>query len=405
MVVTGVGAISPVGLGATHTFEALLEGRSGVGPVPFYPPPRLACTIAASARDFDPVATVGARTARRSSRFSVLCLAAAKEALAQAQLQDADYDPQRVATLIGVGMGGIETIEASGRLMDARGPRALSPYSLPSVLPNTAAGLISIEANAQGPCLCPATACASSAQAIGEGLLMLRHNRADAVICGGGEAPLTPLSIGGFAAMQTLSRRNHEPQRASRPFDRDRDGFVMGEGAAVLVLERREAAQRRGAPILGRLLGYATNADAHHPVSPRTDGEIAAACIRAALADAGIERTQVGYINAHGTSTPQNDIAETHAIKRALGDHAHALCVSSTKSMTGHLLGGAGALESVITLMAVSQGRVPPTINLDTPDPQCDLDYVPHEARDLRLQAGLSHTFAFGGHNCVLVFG
>jgi len=404
IVVTGIGAISPVGLDAATTFSALLEGRSGAGPLPFEVHERMPCRVAASAAMFDPAVILGPRAAKRNSRFALLCIAAARQAVAQAELGASGYPGDRIATIIGVGMGGVDHFHAAGCALERKGPQAVSPYALPSLIPNMAAGMISIEAGARGPSFCTASACTSSTHAIGEALMMLRSGRADVAICGGGEATIHPLALAGFAAMHALSCRTGDPSAASRPFDRDRDGFVMGEGAAVLVLERRAAAEKRGIPILGVVAGYAANSDAHHPVSPLSDGRSAAECIKLALADARIDSERVGYINAHGTSTPQNDVAETNAIKLAFGDRARRIPVSSTKSMTGHLLGGAGALEAVITLLAVKEGRIPPTINLDNADPQCDLDYVPHHAREAKLDVAVSNTFAFGGHNGVLVF-
>jgi 3-oxoacyl-[acyl-carrier-protein] synthase II len=405
VVVTGVGALTPVGATAQASFAALVEGKSGVAPLSFQQDPRSEVRIGAEVRDFDPDKHLGGKGARRHARFTQLALVAAREALADSGLSEAGYAPERIATILGVGLGGVEvTYEASITLKE-HGPRRISPYHLPALIPNIAAGVVSIEAAARGPCYCIASACASAGHAIGDAFDLVRRGIVDAAVTGGAESGVTPLGIAGFERMGALSKRNHEPGRASRPFDRERDGFVLGEGAGMLVLESHEAARRRGATIYGEVLGYGRTADAYHVTHPPADGEGARRAMLGALADGRIDPERVEYINAHGTSTPQNDATESLAIRRALGVHADRVWVSSTKSMTGHLLGGACAVESVAILLSMRHGVVPPTINLEHPDAGCDLDYVPHTARARKIRLALNNAFGFGGQNVCLAFG
>lgn len=405
VVVTGIGAVTPLGLTAPQTFRAMLEGQSGVGTLSFEMDPRFEVAIGAEVRDFDPARYFGRKDARRHARFTQLALVAAREALEDAGLRSAGYDEKKVAVILGVGLGGVEvTYEASTTLRE-HGPRKISPFMLPALIPNIAAGSVAIEAQAKGPCYCIASACASSGHAIGESFDLIRRGVIDAAVTGGAEAGLTPLGIAGFERMGALSRRNQDPQGASRPFDKDRDGFVLGEGAGILILESLDAASRRGATIYGEILGYGRTSDAYHITQPPPDGTGAKQAMIDALRDAAVDCERVEYINAHGTSTPQNDVAETIAIRAALGNHAKHVWVSSTKSMTGHLLGGACAVESIATLLTIRGGVVPPTINLHSPDPQCDLDYVPNSAREKRIRIAMNNAFGFGGQNTSLVFG
>ncbi len=404
VVITGIGAVSPVGLSAAETFESLINGRGGVTSLEGMEfSEKAPVTIGAPVKGFDPVALLGKKKSRRHARFTQLAVAAAREAQKDAQLAEAGYDPRRVATIIGVGLGGLQVIHNAALTLEHRGPRKITAYTIPALIPNMAAGIISIEAGARGPCYCTASACASSTHAVGEALHSIRSGRADAVICGGAESTLTPLALASFAAMRALSRRNDDPARASRPFDAGRDGFVLGEGAGVMILEREEVARRRGATIYGEVAGYGATADAFHITQPMEQGQGGAEAIEQALADARMTIDDIDYVNAHGTSTPFNDAAETSAIKTVFGARAKELWVSSTKSMTGHLLGGAGGLEAVICAQILQRGVVPPTINLETPDPRCDLDYVPHTARERRIRGVVSNSFGFGGQNATLV--
>jgi 3-oxoacyl-[acyl-carrier-protein] synthase II len=395
--------VSPVGSDAQSTFRALIEGRSGIDRVSFELDERFEVRIAGEAAPFDAGAVLGPKEAGRQARFTQLAAVAAAEAIADAGLRDSRYPADRIATYIGVGLGGIERFVEGVLQLDRNGPMRISPYALPALIPNMAAGVVAILAGAQGPCYCPSSACASSAHAIGEAVELLRRGGADAVIAGGGEAGVTPLAIASFNRIHALSRRNDEPQRASRPFDKDRDGFVIAEGAAITILETLSSARKRGAKIYAEVAGYGASADAFHITQPDAEGRGAWQSMTWALRDAGIGPEEVGYINAHGTSTPYNDITETRAIKRAFGDHAKRLWVSSTKSMTGHLLGAAGSLELIATALAMQRGLFPPTINLDQPDPACDLDYVPNHTREGRHGVALSNSFGFGGQNASLV--
>ena len=404
VVVTGVGCISPLGPDVQSTWEGLLAGRNGISPITRFEPGDLASRIAGQADDFDPELRLAAKEARRMDRFIQLGLCAGLEAFEDCGIDLEKSDRDRVGVLIGAGIGGLETIENTTRVMLERGPRKVSPFYIPSSIINMVSGNLSIMLGLRGPNLAVVTACTTGTHAIGEAARMIALGDADVMIAGGTEAAVTPTSMAGFAAAKALSRRNDAPEHASRPWDRDRDGFVMGEGAGTLVIESLEHAKRRGARIYAELAGYGVSGDAHHMTQPAPGGEGAARCMRNALKNAGIDRQQVGYINAHGTSTPLGDLAETLAIKSVFANHAYNLMVSSNKSMIGHLLGAAGGVEAVATVLSLFHDVVPPTINLDGPDPDCDLDYVPAEAREAPIQAALSNSFGFGGTNGTLVF-
>jgi 3-oxoacyl-[acyl-carrier-protein] synthase II len=397
--ITGIGAITPVGHTAPATFAALLRGQSGAAPLSFSVDDRFDTRIAAEVKDYDPAALFGKKIARRQARFGLLAMTAAQEALTDAGFKDAGYDPERIATIIGVGFGGLGMLCENYTALCAGGPSKVLPTALPALIPNMASGLVSMQAGALGPCYCTASACASSAHAIGDALQLLRHEVVDAVICGGAEAVVAPLALASFSRMMTLSTRNAEPTRASRPFDRERDGFVLGEGAGVLILERLERARQRGAKVYAELAGYGASADAFHVTRPEPEGRGAQLAMRNALKSAGLAPDEIDYVNAHGTSTQFNDLSETVAIKAVFGDHARKLWVSSNKSMLGHLVGAAGAVELIMSALGLTAGMVPPTINLDEPGEGCDLDYVPHVAREKRCRAVLSNSFGFGGQN------
>ncbi len=403
VVVTGMGAISPLGTSVDETWAGVVAGRSGIAHITRFDPTGFETTFAGEARGFDPVAVLGKKDSRRMDRYTQFAVAAALEARTQAGLTTVTVDPRRVGVLIGTGMGAMETLEQGAATLLSEGPRRLSPFFTPMALPNMASGMVSIAVGAKGPNFAPVSACASAGHAIGEGARLIRDGLADIVFAGGAEAPITRLGIAGFNAMGALSRRNDDPAGASRPFDAERDGFVLAEGAAVLVLEAYEHALQRGALILGEIRGYGTTDDANHIVQPAPGGEGAARAIRLALDDAGLEPGQIDYINAHGTSTPLNEKLETQAIKAAFGELAYRVPISSTKSMTGHLLGAAGAIEAVICLKAIACQCIPPTINYTTPDPDCDLDYVPNTARPAALRHVLSNSMGFGGHNVALI--
>jgi 3-oxoacyl-[acyl-carrier-protein] synthase II len=405
VVITGMGAFSPIGSDPDTLWRSVCMGKSGVGPITRFDASGFETTFAAEVKDFDPEAILGRKESRRMDRYSQLGVAATIQAAEAANLPEDSVEPTRVGMLLGTGMGAIETIESGMETLLDRGPRRIGPFFMPMMLGNMASGLASIRIGAKGPNMATVSACASSAHAIGEATRWIREGVADVVYSGGCEAAVSRLSVAGFNAMGALSRRNDEPMKASRPFDGDRDGFVIGEGSAVLVLESLEHALQREAPILGEVLGYATTDDANHMVQPAPEGEGAARAMRLAMRDAGLTATDIDYINAHGTSTQLNEKFETQALKTALGDHAYSVPISSTKSMTGHLLGAAGALEAVISLKAIEHGYAPPTINYETPDPDCDLDYVPNVARPLPMRYVMSNSMGFGGHNVSLVFG
>lgn len=399
VVVTGVGVVSGLGIGAADTWRGMVAGRSGVTPISLFDPTGLSVRFAAQVPGFDPGALFGRRRARHLDRVVQLALAATAEAVEDSKL-DIGVAPERVGVIYGTGIGGLGSLaDGVGVLLD-RGPEWVSPYTLPMTLPNMAAGLIAMEHGATGYNSCTVTACAASAQAIGEGADQIRLGRADAMICGGAEAAVNRVGIAAFAAMKALSTRNDDPTRASRPFDAGRDGFVMGEGAATVVLEDREAALARGATILGEVAGYGATADAHHITAPHPEGDGAVRAMHAALADAGLEPGAIGYVNAHGTSTPPNDRVEARALRRVFGDAGPP--VSSTKSMTGHTLGAAGALEAVVCVEVLRTGILPPTINLDHLDPECAIDVI-STLRHATVDAVMTNSFGFGGHNACLI--
>jgi 3-oxoacyl-[acyl-carrier-protein] synthase II len=402
--VTGVGLLTPLGIGTEASWEAIRAGRSGIGPITQFDAAAFSCRIAGEVKGFDPAQYIEKKEIKKMGRFIQFAIAAAECALANSGLKVTPDIAEQVGVYIGSGIGGFEVIEREHQTLLEHGPRRISPFFIPATIINLASGYVSIRSGAQGPNSATATACTTSAHSIGDSFRLIQRGDADAMICGGTEACITPMGIGGFAAMRALSTRNDEPQRASRPWDRDRDGFVVGEGAGILVLEEMEFAKRRGARILAELVGYGMSADAFHVTAPPPDGNGAYRVMRNSLRDAGIEPERIDYINAHGTSTEVGDKAETAAIKRAFGAHAYKVAVSSTKSMTGHLLGGAGGLEAGITVMAIRDQIAPPTMNHDNPDPECDLDYVPNQARPMQIEYALSNSFGFGGTNGSLIF-
>jgi 3-oxoacyl-[acyl-carrier-protein] synthase II len=404
VVVTGVGLLTPLGIGTETSWEAIRAGRSGIGPITQFDASAFSCRIAGEVKNFDPANYIEKKEIKKMGRFIQFAIAAAECALAGSGLKVTPENDEMVGVYIGSGIGGFEVIEREHQTLLEHGPRRISPFFIPATIINLASGYVSIRSGARGPNSATATACTTSAHSIGDSYRLIQRGDADAMICGGTEACITPMGIGGFAAMRALSTRNTEPQRASRPWDRDRDGFVVGEGAGILVLEELEFAKRRGARILAEMVGYGMSADAFHVTSPPDDGDGAFRVMRNGLRDAGIEPHQVDYVNAHGTSTEVGDRAETIAIKRAFGDHAYKVAVSSTKSMTGHLLGGAGGLEAGITVMAIRDQVAPPTVNLENPDEGCDLDYVPQQARPMKIEYALSNSFGFGGTNGSLIF-
>jgi 3-oxoacyl-[acyl-carrier-protein] synthase II len=393
--------ITPLGLDAASTWDGLVAGRSGVGGITQFDASGYDVRIAAEVKGFDPVAAFGRRRAKHLDRVGQLALTAAAEAIASSGI-DTSGDTSRIGTIWGTGIGGIRSLEEGLEVLHQRGPEWVNPYTLPMMIPNMVAGHVSMEWGLRGLSSCTVTACAASAQAIGESLDLIRAGRVDAVVCGGAEAPVTQVGVAGFAAMKALSTRNDDPTGASRPFDAGRDGFVMGEAAACLVLEERERALGRGAPILAELLGYGATSDAYHMTAPQPEGDGAVRAMLEAIADAGCQPGDVGYVNAHGTSTPPNDRIETLALKKVFG--ASVPPVSSTKSMTGHTLGAAGALEAAVCVEALRRQILPPTINQEKPDPDCDLDYVANSARPVAFRVAVSNSFGFGGHNATLVF-
>jgi 3-oxoacyl-[acyl-carrier-protein] synthase II len=405
VVVTGLGCVSPIGLNVEETWEGILAGRSGVGPITLFDVSEFKTTFAAEVKGFDPDSLITKRLARRTDRFTHFSLEATRQAVDDAGLTIDDENRDRTGVIVGTGIGGMNTLTSEQDNFKERGPRWVSPHMVPMMLPDTAAGYTAIEYGMRGPNMAVVTACASSANAIGEATEMIRRGAADVMIAGGAEAAIIPIALAGFNNMGALSTRNDEPQRASRPFDRDRDGFVMGEGGASLVLENYDYAVERGATILAEVVGYSATNDAYHISAPAEGGAGAAICMQNALADAGLEPEQISYINAHGTSTPLNDASETAAVKAIFNDHAYDIPVSSTKSMTGHLLGAAGALESLFCIKAILGSVLPPTINYTTPDPECDLDYVPNQKRPTEVEYAMTNSFGFGGHNACLIYG
>jgi 3-oxoacyl-[acyl-carrier-protein] synthase II len=404
VVITGIGLVSSLGIGTQANWAALSAGTSGVGRITRFDATGFAAQIAAEVKDFDPLQFIEKKDVKKMDLFIQFAIAAAQFAMDDSKLAITADNACNVGVFIGSGIGGFITIEREHEALLDGGPRKISPFFIPSAIINLAAGQVSIRFGAKGPNLATCTACSASAHAIGESFEIIRRGDADAMIAGGSEAAITPMSVGGFGSMRALSTRNDEPGRACRPFDKDRDGFIIGEGAGVVILEELEHAKRRGAPIYAELVGYGSSADAYHITAPSEDGEGGRRVMAMALRKAGVRPDQVDYINAHGTSTPFNDKLETLAIKNGFGEHARKLAISSTKSMTGHLLGGAGGLEAGISALAVYHQHVPPTINLDNPDPECDLDYVPHTGRDLAITYALSNSFGFGGTNAALLF-
>jgi len=403
VVVTGLGMVTPLGNDVATTWAGLLAGASGIGPVTRYDARRNDTHFAGEVKGFDPEEYVDRREARRMDRFAQFALASARQALAQSGLAIEEGNSDRVGAIVGTGIGGIETLSAQFGVLHERGPGRLSPFLSTMMLANMAAGQIGIQMGCRGPNYASISACASGAHAIGESFEIIRRGAADAMIAAGGEAPIVEIGLGNFNAMRALSTRNHDPRGASRPFDAERDGFVIAEGGGALVLETLDHARARGATILAEVVGYGATADAHHVSSPPDSGEGAARAMRIALGMGDIAPHEVGYLNAHATSTGIGDIAETNAIKSVFGDHARALAVSSTKSMTGHLLGAAGAIETVFCIQVLREGIAPPTINQTSPDPQCDLDYIPNAARPVRTDVVLNNSFGFGGQNASLI--
>lgn len=404
VVVTGLGAITPIGNTLTEYWEGLLSGRNGIGEVTLFDASGHDCRIAGEVKGFDPHEYLDRKDAKRMDRFAQFAVAASKQALADAQFVINELNAEQVGVIIGTGIGGLKVLEDQQTILLNRGPDRCSPFMIPMMIANMAAGLTAIHTGAKGPNSCSVTACAAGSNSIGDAFRLVQRGYAQAMICGGTEAAVTPLSFAGFASARALSTRNDDPAHASRPFDRDRDGFVMGEGTGILILEELEHALSRGAKIYAEIVGYGMTCDAYHMTAPVPGGAGAARAMQLCLKDAGLTPAQISYINAHGTSTPANDSTETKAIKTALGESAYKAAISSTKSMTGHLLGGSGGIEAVAAVMAVANDRVPPTINLENPDPECDLDYVPNQSRAQTVEVALSNSFGFGGHNVTLAF-
>jgi 3-oxoacyl-[acyl-carrier-protein] synthase II len=404
VVVTGMEAITPIGNTLSDYWEGLKTGRNGIGRISAFDPARHASQIAGEVKDFDPTDFLDKKEVRRMDRFAQFAVIASQRALQDANLEINDLNAEQIGVCIGTGIGGLKVMEDQQEVYLTRGPSRCSPFMVPMMIANMAAGLTAIQTGAKGPNTCPVTACAAGSNAIGDAFRLVQNGYAQAMICGGTEAAITPLGVAGFASARALSTRNDDPAHASRPFDKDRDGFVIGEGCGILVLEELEHALSRGARIYGEMIGYGMTCDAYHMTAPVPGGVGAARCIQMALKDANVQPEQISYINAHGTSTGANDPTETQAIKTALGDAAYNIAISSTKSMTGHLLGGSGGIEAVATCMAIAHDIAPPTINLENPDPECDLDYVPNQSRSLSIEVALSNSFGFGGHNVTLVF-
>lgn len=403
VVITGVGLITPLGTGVEKSWDGLIKGLSAVRRISHFDPTGLPSQIAAEVRDFDVDAFIDSKDQKKTDRFIHFALATASMAMEDSGLKITRENAERVGVIVGAGMGGLPAIERFTRILFERGHKKVSPFFIPMSIINLASGQISIRFGARGPNSAVATACASGTHSIGDAFRIIQYGIADAMICGGSEAVITAIGIVGFSAMKALSTRNDEPEKASRPFDRDRDGFVMGEGAGIMVIEELEHAINRGAKIYAEIIGYGMTSDAYHITSPPPDGEGAAQCMRLAIKDAGIKPEDVDYINAHGTSTKHGDEIETVAIKNVFGEHAYKLCVSSTKSMMGHLLGAAGGVEAVICALAIHNRIAPPTINLDNPDIGCDLDYLPHKARPLDINIAMSNSFGFGGTNACII--
>ncbi len=404
VVITGMGAITPIGNTLEDYWQGLISGRNGIDTITAFDPSQHGSQIAGEVKGFDPLDYMDRKDAKRAARFAHFAIAASKQALADAKLAITDLNAEQIGVMIGTGVGGIQVMEDQQEIYLNRGPSRCSPFMVPMMIANMAAGLTAIQTGAKGPNSCPVTACAAGSNAIGDAFRLVQNGYAQAMISGGTESAVTPLTFAGFSSARAMSTRNDDPTHASRPFDRDRDGFVLGEGCGILILEELEHALSRGARIYAEIVGYGMSCDAYHMTSLAPGGEGATRAIRLALKDADLSPTDVSYINAHGTSTPVNDPNETAAIKTVLGDHAYKITVSSTKSMTGHLLGGSGGIEGVAAVMAVANDKVPPTINLVNPDPACDLDYVADKSRDQTVEVALSNSFGFGGHNVTLAF-
>jgi 3-oxoacyl-[acyl-carrier-protein] synthase II len=404
VVVTGLGAITPIGNTLETYWQGLREGRNGIGMITCFDTKNHACKIAGEVKDFDPLLYMDRKEAKRMARFSQFAVAGSIDALKDANLVINDDNADDVGVVIGTGVGGLKVMEEQNEVLLTKGPSRVTPFLVPTMISNMAAGLTAIHLGAKGPNSCSVTACAAGTNAIGDAFRLIQGGYAKAMICGGTEAAITPLAIAGFASAKALSTRNDSPETASRPFDRDRDGFVMGEGCGILILEEREYALARGARIYAEMVGYGMTCDAYHMTSPVPEGLGATKAMELALKDGNLSPADISYVNAHGTSTSANDTTETKAIKRALGNHAHNIVVSSTKSMTGHLLGGSGGIEAVATVLAIANDQVPPTINLQNPDAECDLDYVPNQSRKVKVEVALSNSFGFGGHNVTIAF-
>ncbi len=404
VVVTSVGLVSPVGIGTDATWQAIQEGKNGIAPITHFDPEGFACRIAGEVKNFDPLEYIDKKDLKKMGRFIFFAIAATDYASQASGLKITPDFAERVGVYIGSGIGGFDVIEREHNNLLRGGPRRISPFFIPASIVNLASGHVSIRLGAKGPNSAAATACTTGAHAVGDSFKIIARGDADVMICGGAEASITPMGIGGFAAMRALSTRNDDPAHASCPWDKDRDGFIVGEGAGVLILEELEFAKRRGAPILAEIVGYGMSGDAFHITAPHEDGDGAHRVMRNAMDDAGIEPADVDYINAHGTSTPVGDRIESNAIKRTFSDHAYKIAVSSTKSMTGHLLGGAGGLEAGLSVLAIRDQIAPPTVNLANPDPECDLDYVPGKPRPMEIEYALSNSFGFGGTNGALIF-
>jgi len=404
VVVTGLGVVAPVGNTLEAYWEALLAGKNGIGKITQFDPTSHGSQIAGEVKGFDPHEYLERKQAKRMDRFAQFALAASLQALSDAKLEINDLNADQVGVMIGTGIGGIKVLEDQQAVYLNRGPSRCSPFMVPMMIANMAAGLTAIHVGAKGPNSCPVTACAAGSNAVGDAFRIIQRGDAQAMICGGTEAAITPLTVAGFAAAKALSNRNNDPQHACRPFDKDRNGFVIGEGSGILILESLVHAEARGAKIYGEIVGYGMTCDAYHMTSPTHEGTGAANAIALALKDGNLQPEDVSYVNAHGTSTAANDVTETKALKKALGEAAYQVAISSTKSMTGHLLGGSGGIEAVATVMAIANNKIPPTINLENPDPECDLDYVPQIARETVVNSALSNSFGFGGHNITLAF-
>jgi len=403
IVVTGMGAVTPNGIGVDAFWQSLKSGQSGIGKITRFDATDFPSKIGGEVKGFEPTDYIDRKEARRMDRFTQLAIASAHMAIADSGIEISPKKADRIGVTIGSGIGGMETLTDQFAVLDSKGPNRISPFFVPMMIANMAAGQIAITFGAKGPNATLVTACASSSHALGEAVRVLQRGEADVMISGGSEAAFVPIAFAGFCSMKALSTRNDEPERASRPFDKERDGFVMGEGSGILILETLEHALNRDAKIYGEIVGYGSTADAYHITAPEPEGEGGARSMEMAIRDASLEPTEVDYINAHGTSTPQGDIGETLAIKRVFGDHAYKLLVSSTKSMTGHLLGAAGAIETIASILAISEGIIPPTINLENPDGECDLDYVPNIARKADISVALTNSFGFGGQNATLI--